>query len=281
MTTLPQPPTLRRFRHLTLISGSLLVLLVLLPALVLWVQHIGHGFAINLHDRLKPPSLTHWLGTDPLGRDTLALVLVAAFNSLAISITAMALALLVGTALGLVAAEAGGKTGILTDGLSDLGIAFPPVITAALLVTLYGAGVGEEILALALFFIPSFIRLSQQSASAILSQDYCAAARLAALNTLHIHWRHVLPNMVPVLVVQFSVSVALALLAETGLSYLGLGAPPPLPELGRLLASYQVHIFDHLLLVAVPGLVVVMLVLGVNMLGDGLRDLFDIQEKSA
>lgn len=275
------PPTQHRLRHLSLIYGALLVMIVLLPAFILWVQYLGHGFAINLHDRLKPPALTHWLGTDPLGRNTLALVLVAAFNSIAISIAAMALALLAGTALGLVAAEVGGKTGTLTDGLSDLGIAFPPVITAALLVTLYGAGVGEEILALALFFVPGFIRLGQQSASTILLQDYCAAARLAALNPLQIYWRHVLPNMVPGLVVQFSVSVALALLAETGLSYLGLGAPPPLPELGRLLASYQAHIFDHLLLVAVPGVVVIMLVLGINMLGDGLRDLFDIQEKSA
>ncbi|MCX2562934.1 ABC transporter permease [Acetobacter thailandicus] len=264
-----------------LLWGVVSLACVLLPGAALWVYHQVHPFGIDLHHRLLAPSWQHWLGTDPLGRDTLAYTLVAAVNSLGISVVAMVLALCAGGSAGLLAAEKGRRTKILTGGVVELGIAFPPVITAALLVTLYGAGMGEEVFALAIFFIPGFIRLSQQAASAILAQDYIAAARLSALTPWQTHMRHVLPNMAPGLLVQFSVNVALALLAETGLSYLGLGAPPPLPELGRILASYQVHLFDHPVLVVVPGVIVVLLVLGINMLGDGLRDLFARQEKTS
>lgn len=265
----------------SMVWGCVCIASVMVPGVVLWLLHINHSFGIDIHNRLKPASGVHWLGTDPFGRDTLSLSLVAAVNSFTISVASMLAALVIGGSIGIIAAEMGKKTKILANGAVELGIAFPPVITAALLVTIYGAGVIQEILALAIFFIPGFIRLSQQAASTILAQDYIAAGRLAALNTRQIHFRHVLPNMVPGLLVQFSVNVALAILAETGLSYLGLGAPPPLPELGRLLASYQVHIFDHPLLVAVPGGIVLLLVLGVNLLGDGLRDLFARQETRA
>lgn len=270
-----------RFPSLGLGLGSLFVLGVLVPGAVLWLAHLHVTFGINVHARLKPPSLAHWLGTDPLGRDTLAFSLVGAVNSYAISCLSMVLALGLGTGLGILAAAAGQKTKIIANGVVELGIAFPPIIIAALLVTLCGAGVVQEICALAIFFIPGFVRLGQQAAANIYAQDYIAAARLSALTPWRILLRHVVPNMVPGLLVQFSVNVALAMLAETGLSYLGLGAPPPLPELGRILASYQVHIYDYPHLVAVPGVVVVLLVLGTNMVGDGLRDRFARQERTS
>ncbi|GBQ80208.1 peptide ABC transporter permease [Acetobacter malorum DSM 14337] len=270
-----------RFPLLGLGLGCVCVLGILVPGVVLWLAHLHAAFSINIHARLTPPTPSHWLGTDPLGRDTLAFSLVGAVNSYAISFFSMVLALGLGTGLGVLAAGTGQKTKIIANGVVELGIAFPPIIIAALLVTLCGAGVVQEICALALFFIPGFVRLGQQAAANIYAQDYIAAARLSALTPWRILLRHVVPNMVPGLLVQFSVNVALAMLAETGLSYLGLGAPPPLPELGRILAFYQVHIYDHPHLVAVPGVVVLLLVLGTNMVGDGLRDRFTRQEKKS
>ncbi|MFT8490236.1 MAG: ABC transporter permease [Gluconobacter oxydans] len=256
----------------TLRAGSILLGIVLLPATVITLFDGGHAPPIDVLHRYAPPSLLHPLGTDPFGRDLMVHVLTGAFNSVTIAAIAVCLATIVGTALGLIAAARPARA---IMGLADLGLPFPPVLIAALLVTALGASATGEILAIALFGLPAQIRITRQAARSILIQDYIAASRLAGRGPVYIMRRHVLPNILPLLTVQTTSSLALAILSDAGLSYLGLGAPPPRPDLGRALASYQIHIFDHPLLVAIPGITIMLLVLGFNMFGDGLRDALD------
>ncbi|MGY8605748.1 ABC transporter permease [Gluconobacter cerinus] len=258
----------------SLIAGSALLLACLVPATLTWIWRGGHSPLIDIAHRYAPISFSHPLGTDPFGRDIASYVLTGAFNSTVIAIIAVTLATVIGTALGLVAAY-GGLRGKAVLSTADLGLAFPPILIAAMLVTAQGASATGEILAIALFGIPAQIRITRQAAHSILVLDYIAAARMAGLNSINTILRHVLPNIAPILIVHASTSLALAILSEAGLSYLGLGAPPPQPDLGRTLASYQIHIFDHPLLVAIPGVTVMVLVLGFNLLGDGLRDLLE------
>lgn len=258
-------------------AGGILLGIVLLPASVITLFDGGHAPPIDVLHRYAPPSLLHPLGTDPFGRDLMIHVLTGAFNSVMIAAISVCLATVVGTALGLIAATRPARaiTRRTIAGLADLGLAFPPVLIAALLVTALGASATGEILTIALFGLPAQIRITRQATRSILIQDYIAASRLAGRGPVHILRRHVLPNILPLLTVQATSSLALAILSDAGLSYLGLGAPPPRPDLGRSLASYQIHIFDHPLLVAIPGVTIMLLVLGFNMFGDGLRDMLD------
>lgn len=258
----------------SLVAGSLLLGCCLIPASLVWIWRGGHAPFIDIAHRYARPSLLHPLGTDPFGRDLASYVLTGAFNTTIIALLAVTLATIFGTVPGLVGASKGKKSQFVMSA-ADLGLAFPPILIAAMLVTAQGASASGEILAIALFGVPAQIRITKQAAQSVLVQDYIAAARMAGLGAVSIILRHVLPNIAPILIVHASTSLALAVLSEAGLSYLGLGAPPPQPDLGRALASYQIHIFDHPFLVAVPGVMVMMLVLGFNLLGDGLRDLLE------
>lgn len=270
---------MRLFRHMNLLVGGGILACVLLPACVFSLWHAGRPFGIDIAHRLASPHWPHTLGTDPFGRDLLGYTLVAVWYSVLAAFCAVGLGTITGVLLGMVAAEEGNATRLIVR-LTDLGLAFPPVLIAAMIATIHGASMAGEILAIALFSIPSHIRVTQQAARSVLVQDYIAAARLAGRWRTGVLLHHVLPNIAPIVIVHVSLSLALALLSEAGLSYLGLGTPPPQPDLGRALASYQIHVFDHPLLVAVPGATIMMLVLGFNLVGDGLRDLLE-REPSA
>lgn len=264
-----------RFRYnYALITGGLLLSLCLIPALLAEILHGGHAPAIDIAHRYAPPSTSHLLGTDPFGRDLAHYVFTGAFNSIVLAVLAVALATIIGTFLGLTAATHR-SAGRLIMRFADLGLAFPPILIAALLVTALGASTTGEILAIAFFGIPGQIRITRQAAHSILVLDFISAAHMSGQRLPSIVLRHILPNIAPILIVHGSTSVALALLSEAGLSYLGLGTPPPRPDIGRALAFYQIHIFDHPFLVAVPGVIIMLLVLGFNLLGDGLRDLLE------
>lgn len=274
--------SLLRHRY-SLITGIALLALCLFPAVFAEILHGGHAPAIDIAHRYAHPSLDHLLGTDPFGRDLANYVFTGAFNSVILALLAVALSTVLGSLLGLLAATRKATDSFIMR-TADLGLAFPPILIAALLVTALGASATGEILAIALFGIPGQIRITRQAALSILILDFIAAARMSGQRTPAIILRHVLPNIAPLLIVHASTSVALALLSEAGLSYLGLGAPPPRPDLGRALASYQIHTFDHPFLVAVPGVIIMLLVLGFNTMGDGLRDLLErppIREKAA
>lgn len=265
----------RSFRpHPSLLAGAMLLALVLAPSLLSAVWTPWPPLRLDIIHRLAPPSAAHWLGTDPFGRDLLSILMVGARNSLIVGVAAIALAAIIGIPAGL-AATGRGIPAMAVSRATDLGLAFPPLLTAAMVVAVYGAGMTGTILAIALFNVPAFVRLTRTQAASVLSRDFIAAARVAGRGRAAVLAVHVLPNIAGTLVVQATLALALAALSEAGLSYLGLGVPPPAPSLGRALADYQTRIFDDPLLVVAPGAVIALLVLGFNQLGDGLRDLLD------
>ena len=247
---------------------------MLLPAALSAVWTPWPPGRLDIAHRLAAPSAAHWLGTDPFGRDLLSILMVAARNSGLVCIAAIAAAALVGIPLGLAAAGASWR-GALVMRATDLCLAFPPLLTAAMIVAARGPGPAGEILAIGVFNLPAFVRLTRSASLSVLNQDFVAAARIAGRGRVAVLASHVLPNIAPMLLVQATLALAVAELSEAGLSYLGLGLPPPLPSLGRALADYQTRIFDDPLLVVAPGGVVALLVLGCNLLGDGARDLLD------
>ena len=261
--------------HPSLLAGAVLLALVLLPAAVSLLWTPWPPTRIDIAHRLAPASAAHWLGTDPFGRDLLSILMRGARNSVLICAAAVALGAALGVPAGLAAALGQGWSATLLMRATDLGLAFPPLLTAAMIVAVYGPGPGGTILAIGLFAVPGFVRLTRAEAVSVLRHDYVAAARVAGRSPAGVLAMHVLPNVAATLLVQATVTLALAVLSEAGLSYLGLGTPPPVPSLGRALADYQAQVFDHPLLVVAPGVVIALLVLGLNQLGDGLRDVLD------
>ena len=264
----------RRLRHPSLWLGLLILALVLLPGALSLVWTPYPPGRLDILHRLAPPSSAHPLGTDPFGRDLLSILMVGAGNSTLVCGAAITAAFLVGVPLGLAAATPGWRSAVVMRA-TDLCLAFPPLLTAAMIVAARGPGVAGEILAIGVFNVPACVRMTRSASLSVLNQDFIAAARIAGRGRIAVLANHVLPNISAMLLVQVTLALAIAELSEAGLSYLGLGLPPPLPSLGRALADYQTRIFDDPLLVVAPGAVVALLVLGFNLLGDGLRDLLD------
>jgi peptide/nickel transport system permease protein len=258
-----------------LVAGLLLTSLLLAVAALSWLWTPWPTDALDLAAKLQAPSRTHWLGTDSLGRDVASLLMAGARVSLQVGVVAVGLALLPGTLLGLLAAARGGWVDTLLMRGADLGFAFPAILTALLFTAVWGAGVGNAIVAIGLHAAPTFARVARASARAVWAREHCLAAQALGRSRWAITWHHVLPNIAAMLAVQATLQFALALLAEAALSYLGLGTQPPQPSWGRMLADAQTQLFNAPLLAVFPGLALMVSVLGLNLLGDGLRDWAD------
>jgi peptide/nickel transport system permease protein len=230
---------------------------------------------MDMAQRLAPPGGAHWLGTDAFGRDVASLLLVGARSSLLAGVVAVGIGLVVGTALGLLAAARRGWVEELVMRLADFSFAFPAVLSAILFTAAWGAGLVNAIAAIGIFNIPVFARVARAGALGVWSRDYVLAARTCGKGILRITLEHVLPNIASALIVQATVQFALAILAEAALSYLGLGTQPPQPSWGRMLADAQTLMYQAPLLAVWPGAAIACAVLGLNLLGDGLRDLLD------
>ncbi|MFC2556229.1 MAG: ABC transporter permease, partial [Lautropia mirabilis] len=177
--------------------------------------------------------------------------------------------------LGLLAAARPGRVQGLIMRTADFMLAFPAILTAIMLTAVFGAGLGNAIVAVGIYNIPSFVRITRAAAAGVWSREYAMAARACGLGPWQITWRHVLPNILPLLLVQATVRFAVAILAEAALSFLGFGVQPPQPSWGRMLADAQSVLFEAPLQALWPGLAIMLAVLGLNLLGDGLRDLLD------
>jgi peptide/nickel transport system permease protein len=265
----------RALAHRSFLVGTLLTLLVLLAAAVSLVWTPGSPYEINLADKLQPPTGQHWLGTDPFGRDILSLLLVGARNSILVGVVAVSIGLTVGTALGLLAAARRGWLEELIMRLADFTFAFPAILAAIMMTAVWGAGIVNAIVAIAIYNIPTFARITRAGATTVWAREFVLAARACGKGPWRITIDHVLPNILSLLIVQTTIQFALAILAEAALSYLGLGTQPPQPSWGRMLAEAQTLLFQAPLLAVFPGLAIAMAVLGLNLLGDGLRDLMD------
>lgn len=230
---------------------------------------------IDMAAKLQAPGAAHWLGTDHLGRDVASQLLAGARVAIAVGVIAVAIGLVLGTALGLWAAARRGWVEELVMRAADLGFAFPALLIALMIAAVWGPGIFGAIVAIGLHAVPTFARVARASALAIWSRDYVLAARASGKGPLAISIDHVLPNIAAQLIVQATIQFALAILAEAALSYLGLGTQPPQPSWGRMLAEAQTLMFTAPLLAVWPGLAIMLAVLGLNLLGDGLRDRAD------
>ena len=270
------PGWLRRaLRHRSFVIGAVLSLLLILAALLSFVWTPWSPYEMDLANKLASPSAKHWLGTDAFGRDVASLLLVGARSSILVGVIAVGIGLTIGTALGLLAAAKRGWVEELIMRLSDFSFAFPAILSAIMLTAVFGAGIVNSIIAIGIYNIPNFARLTRASANAIWGREFVLAARACGKGPWRITIEHVLPNITSVLIVQVSIRFAIAILAEAALSYLGLGTQPPQPSWGRMLSEAQTLMFQAPLLAVWPGVAIALAVLGLNLLGDGLRDLLD------
>lgn len=261
---------------LSLILGIALTLLAVSAAAISFVWTPGDVTQIAIADKLQPPSPAHLLGTDQLGRDLLAMVMVGARTSIAVALVAVGIGMGFGVPLGLIAAS---HPGSLIDEIimrgNDLIFAFPSLVIAILITAALGPSAVNAIVAIGIFNIPVFARVTRGSALPIWTLDYIRAAQVAGKGRARINLHHILPNIASALIVQSTIQFSLGILAEAGLSYVGLGAQPPVPSWGRMLAEAQTMISIAPHVAIVPGLAIVLTVLGLNLLGDGLRDALD------
>lgn len=265
----------RARRHPAFLTGAVLTALVALMALVsfFWTPHDPADIAVTR--RLLPPSPEHWLGTDHFGRDTLSMLMVGARTSIAVGLVAVVIGAGIGVPLGLLAAARRGWVDDAVARLADLAFAFPAVLSAILITALLGPGAINAILAIGLFNVAVFARVTRGAALQVWGQEFVRAALALGRGRLAVTVHHVAPNVGSVVLVQATVSFAVAILAEAGLSYLGLGAQPPVPSWGRMLGEAQTFLFVAPSVALFPGLAIALTVLGLNLLGDGLRDLLD------
>ena len=230
----------------------------------------------NIPNRLLPPgSAGHWLGTDVLGRDVIAQLMVGARTSITVGAGGALIALILGVITGLAAAAGGRTTDETISRGADIMLSIPGMVTALVLAASLGSGVLTTILALTAFFTPSFTRVVRAAALSVLQEDFITAARLYGRGRAFILARHVLPNIAGILIVQFTLYFAAGILTEAGLSYLGVGVTRPNISWGLMLSEAQNQVGVSSPLAIWPGMAIVLVVLGLNLLGDGLRDVLD------
>lgn len=223
----------------------------------------------------KGPSADHWLGNDELGRDLLSRLLHGARLSMVVGLIAVGIGLVVGTPLGLVSGYLGGAADLVIMRLMDVLLAFPSILLAILLVATFGPGLNNAMIAIGIVSIPVYARLVRSSTLATKNELFVDASRSVGANDLRILVRHIFPNTVAPLVVQSTLQIATAILSASALGFLGLGAPPDVPEWGNMLQKGRTYIFSAPHIVVFPGLAIMLTVLGFNLLGDGLRDALD------
>jgi len=265
----------RALRHPSFVVGAVLTGLLVVAALLSLVWAPFSPTEIDIPHKLQGPSSTHWLGTDSLGHDIASQLLVGSQNSIVVGVVAVGIGLGLGVLLGCLAAARRGWVEELVMRAADFTFAFPALLSAIMLGAIYGPGLMTGIVAIGIFNVPVFARIARGSASAVWAREYVLAARAAGFGPWRITLDHVLPNIASVLIVQATISFATAILAEAALSYLGLGTQPPQPSWGRMLNEAQTMLFQAPMLAVYPGLAIALSVLGLNLMGDGLRDLLD------
>jgi len=271
-----QPSFWRRcLAHRSFVAGGLLTGILVLSAIVSLFCTPWDPIKQNLRERFVAPSWEHLLGTDQFGRDIFSIIMTGAQNSITVGVVSVSIGMAFGVALGLWASAKRGWTEELIMRASDFMYAFPAILLAIMLVATLGQGAINAIVAIGIFSIPVFARLTRGAANAIWAREFILAARAAGKGKLRITIEHVLPNIISVLVVQATIQFALAILAEAALSFLGLGAQPPTPSWGRMLNEARSMIFINPWLAIYPGAAIAAAVLGLNLLGDGLRDVID------
>jgi peptide/nickel transport system permease protein len=274
-----QPPTndfwRRAFRSQSFLIGLTITVIVLAMAMlsVVWTPY--SILDQNIPNRLKWPGGDNLLGTDQFGRDVLSMVMVGARASIGVALVAIFIGAGIGVPLGLAAAAGQRWLSELIMRSSDFIFAFPSLLLALLLTSVYGFNVWNAMIAIGIFNIPVFARLAHGASLAIWQREFVMAARASGKGAVRISAEHILPNITNILIVQGTIQFSLGIIIEAGLSYVGVGTQPPMSSWGRMLAESQTLVYTNSYLAIVPGVAIVLTVLGLNLLGDGLRDLLD------
>jgi peptide/nickel transport system permease protein len=257
------------------VIGLAITLAIALMALVSFIWTPYDVASLVVPDRMKPPSGAHWFGTDHFGRDILSMIMVGSRNSIAVALVAVGIGMGVGVPLGCFAAARGGWLDEALMRLNDIVFAFPALVSAIMITAIFGPGAVNAIIAIGIFNIPVFARVARAGALALWPREFILAARASGKGQALITIEHIFPNIANLLLVQGTIQFALGVLAEAGLSYLGLGAQPPMPSWGRMLFDAQTRMMVSPYMAIFPGLAIVITVLGLNLLGDGLSDILD------
>jgi peptide/nickel transport system permease protein len=266
----------RRFRRDPgALVGAAIVLAVLLAALFAPLIAGWDPLAQDLRNQAQAPGGQHLLGTDKLGRDLFARILFGARISIRIGFVAVGLAISAGTLIGAIAGYFGGRVDDVLMGAMDVVLAFPSIILAIAITTILGPSITNLMVAVGIVYIPQYARLARSSVLGVKEMEYVEAARAIGVSAPAVLARHILPNILAPLLVQATLGVATAELEAAGLSYLGLGARPPAPEWGAMLNDARDYWLSAPWALVFPGLAITTLVLGFNLLGDGLRDALD------
>lgn len=264
---------LRRNRA-AVVGAAVVGLFVALAFLAPWIvpyDPVGG----TLQDRLQSPSLAHWLGTDELGRDLLSRILYGARISLQIQVVSVLLALAVGVCLGAVGGYLGGWLDNVIMRCMDVLLAFPSIFLALAIIAALGTGLFNLMLAAGISSVPAFARIIRASILSLKEREFVEAARALGGGSRRIMFRHLLPNCLAPLIVQSTLRMATVLLTASGLSFLGLGVQPPTPEWGAMLSNARSYLIVAPHVATIPGLAIMVVVVGFNLFGDGLRDTLD------
>jgi peptide/nickel transport system permease protein len=261
--------------HLRLVAGAAITSVFIGIALLALLWTPENPGRLRILQKLKAPLESGLLGTDHLGRDVLSMLMAGTINSLSISLLSVLVGMSIGTALGVAAAARRGLFESVVMRICDAMFAFPPILSAIMVGALLGPGALTAILSIGTFMVPVFARVTRGAALQIWAREYVLAARMAGRGGISITAVHVIPNIASHIIIQAAIQLALAILTEAGLSFLGLGVPPPTPSWGRMLADSQTYMQLAPWLALAPGLAIAFAVLGLNLLGDGLRDLLD------
>jgi peptide/nickel transport system permease protein len=262
-------------RNRAALIGLVIISLFLLIALLAPLVSPGNPDAFSLGDQLSSPSVAHLLGTDELGRDTLSRLIWGSRITLLMTLGAVVLALVSGASLGIVAGFRGGWADTLIMRCMDVLLALPTFLLAVAIIAALGVGTTNVILAVGISSMPMFARIARGSTISVKQEEYVMAVRAVGASTNRIMWRHILPNVTSALLVQTTLRLATAILTASGLSFLGLGPQPPTAEWGAMLSAGRNYITSSPQLATIPGLAILFVTIGFNLLGDGLRDALD------
>lgn len=270
-----QSVVLQALSNRSFVVGCVITAIIALMALVsfFWTPYDITNLVVA--DKMKPPSWQHWFGTDHFGRDILTMIMIGSRNSIAVALVAVGIGMCIGVPLGCWAAARGGWIDEAVMRFNDIVFAFPALLSAVMITAIFGPGAINAIIAIGIFNVPVFARVARAGAMSIWPREYVLAARASGKGKAQITIEHILPNIAAILLVQGTIQFALGILAESGLSYVGLGAQPPMPSWGRMLFDSQTRMMVAPYQALFPGLAIVITVLGLNLLGDGLRDLLD------
>ncbi|MGB3323307.1 MAG: ABC transporter permease [Mycolicibacterium fortuitum] len=264
----------------TAVSATVLVLVLVVAVAATWIAPYGIN-DIDVPSALQGPGTAHWFGTDELGRDVFSRVLVAIAASLRVAVVSVALAAAIGVLVGVLAGYRGGWIDTVVMRVVDVMFAFPVLLLALAIVAVLGPGITTTMLAIGIVYIPIFARVARASALGVRVEPFVAVSRSMGTGDGYILVRHILPNIAGPLIVQLSLSLAFAILAEAALSFLGLGIQPPQPSLGRMIFDAQGFVTLAWWMAVFPGAAIFVMVLAFNLFGDGLRDVLDPKQRTS